>query len=266
MQTLHLRLRALRAISPGQSPSRWQTPSMRSTSKWEGARPLPNLPRPTSAVGSQSSAGGAGPKDVPRLFVGSARSTAKRSPGAFPGSCLTPLRPSSALGSRPTSTPGTPGPTHPDGIPCPVAGAGLPRVSRLRAARKDSRWPVFPYRVCPRQTASELSPDPAPQEAGDLGADHWQARASVARWAASLGLSLSDRPQPHGGRSSPAKTAGLRCGGSGPLTSRTAVLRPTGRLRPVIQTRETEPALPPYCVSTLLLSRAKSRTARRCLV
>ena len=51
MQTLHLRFRALRAISSGQSPSRWQTPSMRSASKWETASPLPNPLRPTCAVG-----------------------------------------------------------------------------------------------------------------------------------------------------------------------------------------------------------------------
>ena len=51
MQTLHLRFRDLRAISPGQSPSRWRTRSMRDASTWKGASPLPNLPRPTSAVG-----------------------------------------------------------------------------------------------------------------------------------------------------------------------------------------------------------------------
>jgi len=51
MQTLHLRFRALRAISLGQSPSRWQTHSMRYASKWETASPLPNPLRPTCAVG-----------------------------------------------------------------------------------------------------------------------------------------------------------------------------------------------------------------------
>ena len=51
MQTLHLRFRALRAISPEQSPSRWPTPSMRSASTWKGAPPLPNPLRPTCAVG-----------------------------------------------------------------------------------------------------------------------------------------------------------------------------------------------------------------------
>ena len=51
MQTLHLRFRALRAISLGQRPSRWQTRSMRRASKWETASPLPNPLRPTCAVG-----------------------------------------------------------------------------------------------------------------------------------------------------------------------------------------------------------------------
>lgn len=52
MQTFHLRFRALRAISSGQSPSRWPTPSMPRASTWKGALPLPNLPRPTLAVGA----------------------------------------------------------------------------------------------------------------------------------------------------------------------------------------------------------------------
>jgi len=53
MQTLHLRFRALRAISLGQSPDRWSSPSLRAASTWKGASPLPNHPRPTSAVGSR---------------------------------------------------------------------------------------------------------------------------------------------------------------------------------------------------------------------
>jgi len=53
MQTLHLRFRDLRAISPGQSPSRWQTPSLHTASKWETASPLPNPLGPTLAVGSR---------------------------------------------------------------------------------------------------------------------------------------------------------------------------------------------------------------------
>ena len=52
MQTLHLRFRDLRAISLGQRPGRWPTPSMPRASTWKGAQPLPNHPEPTSAVGS----------------------------------------------------------------------------------------------------------------------------------------------------------------------------------------------------------------------
>ncbi len=52
MQTLHLRFRGLRAISLRLRPSRWPTPSMPRASTWKGALPLPNLPRPTLAVGA----------------------------------------------------------------------------------------------------------------------------------------------------------------------------------------------------------------------
>lgn len=51
MQTLRLWLQDLRAISLGQSPGRWPSPSMRTASTWKGAPPLPNHPSPTSAVG-----------------------------------------------------------------------------------------------------------------------------------------------------------------------------------------------------------------------
>ena len=52
MQTLHLRFRDLRAILLGGTPSRWPTPSLRPAATWKGALPLPNLPRPTLAVGA----------------------------------------------------------------------------------------------------------------------------------------------------------------------------------------------------------------------
>lgn len=52
MQTLHLRFRDLRAILLGGTPSRWPTPSLRAAATWKGALPLPNLPRPTCAVGA----------------------------------------------------------------------------------------------------------------------------------------------------------------------------------------------------------------------
>ena len=153
MQTLHLRFRALRAISLGQSPSRWQTPSMRSASKWETASPLPN-----------------------------------------------PLRPTCAVGWRPAAQ-------HPDGIPCPVAGAGSPGVPRLRAARNDSRGPVLPCRVCRWQTADAFHQSPAHHKAGEIGGTHRQAHTSESRWLASGGLSFPLRPQRSGARAFREKTA-----------------------------------------------------------
>ena len=96
---------------------------------------------------------------------------------------------------------------HPDGILCPMAGAGVPGVPRLRTARIVGPVGADPCRVCRWQTASELSPYPAPHEAGDLGADHWQARASATLRAASAGLSFPFRPQRSGARACGKKTA-----------------------------------------------------------
>ncbi len=210
MQTLHLRFRDLRAISPRQSPSRWQTPSLRAATKWETASPLPD-----------------------------------------------PLGPTCAVGSRPASTPGTPGPTHPDGIPCPVSGTGLPGVPRLRAARIganghcDGPVGADPCRVCRWQTASELSPYPAPHEAGDLGAAHWQVRASEVRCTPSFGRSFPLRPQRceralrcqraprSGARACGEKTVGQFSDGSGTRCSEAPGFRPTGRLNPAPATRVT---------------------------
>ena len=65
MQTLRLPpvgLRDLRAISRGHSPRRWRPQSMQA-STWKGAPPLPNLPKPTRAVGSR-------PAPAPRHWVG----------------------------------------------------------------------------------------------------------------------------------------------------------------------------------------------------
>jgi hypothetical protein len=78
---------------------------------------------------------------------------------------------------------------------CPTVGAGLPLASPLREVRVVGPDGADTNRVCPRQTASDLSPDPAPHEAGDLGAGHWQARASESRWLASSGLSFPLRPR-----------------------------------------------------------------------
>jgi hypothetical protein len=136
MQTLHLRFRDLRAISLGQSPGRWPSPSLRAAATWKGAPPLPNHPSPTLAVGS-------------RPAMSRQRLTR-----------------------------------------CPTVGAGLPLASPLREVRVVGPDGADTNRVCPRQTASDLSPYPAPHKAGDLGADHWQARASESRWLASSGLSF----------------------------------------------------------------------------
>lgn len=159
MQTLHLRFRALRAISLGQSPGRWPSPSLRPAATWKGAQPLPNHPSPTSAVGSR------------------------------------PARSRQRLAR------------------CPTVGAGLPLASPLREVRVGANaHPGKPdgadtNRVCPRQTASDLSPYPAPHEAGDLGADHWQARASESCWLASSGLSFPVVPRRGRARSIGEKTA-----------------------------------------------------------
>ena len=203
MQTLHLRFRALRAISLGQSPSRWQTPSMRSASKWETASPLPN-----------------------------------------------PLRPTCAVGSRPASTPGTPGPTPPVGLPCPVAGAGLPGVPRLRVARIVGPVGADPCEVCRWQTACDPVSHPAPQMAGDGMPDHRQARASESQRLASDGLSFPLRPQRSGARASGKKTVARYPDGSGTRCSEAPGFRPTGRLKPVPSTRVTGPAHLLSCAST----------------
>ena len=111
-----------------------------------------------------------------------------------------PPEPTCAVGWRPAMR-------HPGGILCPVAGAGLPGVSRLRAARIVGPRGANSYRVCRWQTASELSPYPAPHEAGDLGAIHCQARASESRWLASDGLSFPLRHQRCGTRAFGEMTA-----------------------------------------------------------
>ncbi len=51
MQTLHLRLQDLRAISLGQSPGRWPAPSVAHRDGTKGPPGLSNSPGPTSAVG-----------------------------------------------------------------------------------------------------------------------------------------------------------------------------------------------------------------------
>ena len=70
MQTLHLRFRDLRAISPGQSPSRWQTPSAAKRDGMGGAFALPNPPEPTLAVGSHPATSRQRPDQCPTVGAG----------------------------------------------------------------------------------------------------------------------------------------------------------------------------------------------------
>ena len=155
-----------------------------------------------------------------------------------------PLRPTLAVGSRPASR-------HPDGIRCPVVGAGLPGVTRLRAARNNSRVPVLPCRVFRWQTTRPLSPYPAPHEAGDLGAAHWQARASEDQRSTSGGLSFPLRLQRceralrcqraprSGARACGEKTVAQLSDGPGTRCSEAVGFRPTGRSNPAPATRVT---------------------------
>ena len=106
--------------------------------------------------------------------------------------------PSCADGSRPASR-------HLVGILCPVAGAGLPRVTRVRVARIVRLVGADPCRVCRWQTAREPVPDPARQEAGDRGTAHGQARASAVRCTPSAGLSFPLRPQRCGAGAPPVQ-------------------------------------------------------------
>lgn len=90
---------------------------------------------------------------------------------------------------------------------CPTVGAGPPLASPLQEVRVVGPDGADTNRVCPRQTASDLSPYPAPHEAGDLGADHWQARASEVPRTPSAGLSFPLVSRRSGARSFVEKTA-----------------------------------------------------------
>ena len=202
MQTLHLRFRALRAISLRQGLSRWRTPSDAVRAGMKDPPGLSNSPRPTLAVGSRPA---------------TSRQRLAR---------------------------------------CPTVGAGLPLVSPLREVSRPGADAPSRYRVCPRQTASDLSPYPAPHEAGDMGTDHWQARASVSQRLASGGLSFPLQPQRceralrFGARASGEKTDAQSCGGLGSLISKTTVLRPTGRTKPFPKGPGRGWASSPLCTNT----------------
>lgn len=114
--------------------------------------------------------------------------------------------PTLAVGSRPAMS-------HQRLARCPTVGAGLSLASPLREVRVGaSAHPGRPdgadtNRVCRGQIASDLPPYPAPHEAGDLGADHWQARASEVRRTPSAGLSFPLVSRRGRARSSGEKTA-----------------------------------------------------------
>ena len=199
MQTLpSLRsVRDLRAVSSGPSPGRRRTRSMHGASTWKGASPLPDQPRPTEPVGSPPPAGCGGSGGAFAFAFAlpsrrSARSAAKRSPGAFPGSCLTPPEPTCAVGSR-TAARCRPAEGDRHGLRagrrvrrqrdrCPRAGAGPLPARAVRWARIG-----VPFSADPRQRG---------------------ARTSGPQWALSAGLSLHPRPQPFGGRSEGGGTGG----------------------------------------------------------
>ena len=109
-----------------------------------------------------------------------------------------PPEPTCAVGWRPASW-------HPNGILYPVAGAGLPRVPRLRAARIVGPLGADPCRVCRWQTANVFHKSPAHHKAGEIGGTRRQARASESQRLASGGLSFSWRPQRCGSGAPPVQ-------------------------------------------------------------
>ena len=162
MQTLHLRFRDLRAILLGETPSRWPTPSLPRASTWETASPLPSL--------------------------GSARSAAKLSPGEFPRSCLTPPRPTLAVGAHPKTS-------HQRLDRCPTVGAGLTMASPFWEPCVVGPVGANTSRVCWSQTA-ENNPHPAAhQEAGQAVGCSLQVPFSEVRCTPSNRLSFPLRTQ-----------------------------------------------------------------------
>ena len=140
MQTLHRlrRFRDLRAVSSGAKP------------------PADGVPSPLPAATDQE----ARPAFLSRGF---ARSAAKRSTGAFPGSCLTPSRPAFAVGLRPAA-PATLAGTGPESGAVP-RGRQRQRAIRFRLPRERAR---LPDRVCRAALVRQTS------HPGDGPAHAWQ--------------------------------------------------------------------------------------------
>jgi hypothetical protein len=178
MQTLHLRFRALRAISPGQSPSRWQTPSMRDASKWKGAPPLPNHPKPTLAVGSPP---------------GMSRQPFARCPTAGAGLPLaSPFREASVCGAvAPDGSRICPRQTAHDPMSHPApqkAGEGMPDHGQARASEvrcTPSFGLSFPLR--PRRCGARASGEKTADRTANDGASAGVSHAALRRRSSSAG-------------------------------------------------------------------------------
>ena len=170
MQTLHLRFRDLRAILLGEPPSRWPTPSLRAAATWKGALPLPNLPRPTLAVGAHPFGG----ETLPRSLSENAAS-----------------------------------PSHQRLDRCPTLGAGLTMVSPFREPCVVGPVGANTSRVCWAQTAKNNPHPAAHHKAGQVVDCSLQDRVAVVQWTASNGLSFPLRPQRCGARACGEKTADL---------------------------------------------------------
>lgn len=192
MQTLHLRFRDLRAISSGQSPSRWQTPSMRSASTWKGAPPLPNHPKPTWAVGSHP-ANGCQHLDRPP-------------PGGTGLTRVPPFREPAVCGA--------------------VGALNSRQVCWSQTAENNPH----PLRE-PKRPPDVLQEARLPHHKAGQGVGcSLQAPFSEARWAPSNGLSFPLWPQRSGARSSGEKIVARPTDSSGTSRSGATGLRPTGRL------------------------------------
>ena len=141
MQTLHRlrRFRDLRAVSSGAKP------------------PADGVPSPLPAATDQE----ARPAFLSRGF---ARSAAKRSTGAFPGSCLTPSWPTFAVGLRPAVPVALPG-TGPGSGAVP-RGRQRQRTIRFRLSLERDR---LPDRVCRALLVRQTLAHP-----GDGRAPRWQ--------------------------------------------------------------------------------------------
>lgn len=167
MQTLHRlrRFRDLRAISPGQSPSRWRTPSMRrAASIWEALSALPNPPGPTLAVGSPAVPQPAAKAVAPRWRW-------RRRPGT--GAERLPQHARASVGAAPRQAcvgrvqcagdPALPLAVHP--------GTARSDAGRGRRARHSGTGPIASVRPSFR---------PGPQRSGARGRDGKAARSASA--------------------------------------------------------------------------------------